>query len=176
MNKSLITSAITSLVVCILFFTFGQIPHSSQDPVQFGSNIETTRVLFGDGWKSAGPVRIGQVAGQFGTPITKFIATSTCNLIHNYVAQVASSSKAYDCFVLGARTGDIVQANFGTSTNSVTRDWAIIGSDASTTPNYITLKVYNLTGAPNTIPSELASTTKATIYRLSSKSSDYYQP
>jgi hypothetical protein len=105
----------------------------------------------------------GLSVGSSGTTITKIIE-GTCSLIvAGSYTLTASTTTAADCAVTGAAPGDMVFAQFATSTN-VGSGFSISGASASTTSGYITLRVYNGTGVATLIPASVASTTH---YRVS---------
>ena len=88
-----------------------------------------------------------------GTTLTGLLA-GTCDLIGMDVSQTATTSAAYDCAVTGAAAGDIVLATMSTSspTAHVFHGWRILGVNASSTAGFITLHIWNGTGA-NAVPS-----------------------
>jgi len=90
----------------------------------------------------------GLEIGQRSSGLTNIIAT-TCNLIGTNQSQTASTSKAYDCAVTGAKSGDLVFAKLASSTPAVVGvpGWTIGATLASTTAGYITVQLVNQTGA-----------------------------
>lgn len=104
----------------------------------------------------------GLKVGSSGSTITKII-DGTCALIFSGQV-IASSTRVYDCAVTGAVSGDNVIAWFGTSTvNGM--GWSIVGSNASSTSGFITLRVSNLSGVTAFPPSSIASSTYYLIIR-----------
>jgi hypothetical protein len=95
--------------------------------------------------------------GTGGTPFTKFLM-GTCTLGTLGAASIdashaASTTKSYDCPVTGAASGDTVLAQIATSSsNTLTNGWVVVGAKASSTANYISVTISNLTGTAN-VPS-----------------------
>lgn len=104
-----------------------------------------------------------KVGGTNGTRIGLF-AVGQCSLIAPSFTFAASTSVAVDCAVNGVQTGDIVDANFATS-SAVGAGWLVTGASASSTSGFITLRVVNNTGASAVIPASIASTTDYTVLR-----------
>lgn len=86
-------------------------------------------------------------------------STGTCSLIAPSFTVAASTTVSMDCAITGVVSGDIVFAQFATSTTAG-NGWAIDGASASTTSGFATLRVTNWTGASSVIPASLASSTK----------------
>lgn len=86
----------------------------------------------------------------------------TCSLILASYTLAASSTVTADCAVTGAQTGDVVFAQFATTTPGAGTGagWLITGASASTTAGFDTLSVINNTGTSAVIPASVASTTK----------------
>lgn len=76
----------------------------------------------------------------------------------NYTSVAASTTFAGDVAVPGVVSGDTVDAWFATST-AVGAGWQIVGSSASTTAGFITVRWINDTGAAATVPASIASST-----------------
>lgn len=89
-----------------------------------------------------------------GTQIDNLLV-GTCNMVGMDVTQTATTTSAYDCAVTGVVAGDIVLANFPTTTPSTNLGWHLLGVNASSTAGYITFLVQNLTGA-DAVPSASA--------------------
>ncbi len=91
--------------------------------------------------------------GSNGTTLTQIIK-GTCNPLGMDVAQAASTTVGYDCAVTGVVSGDVVVANFASSSPTSglgsLNDFQIKGVQASSTSGFITLKVANLTGISRT--------------------------
>jgi hypothetical protein len=66
-----------------------------------------------------------------------------------------------DCAITGARSGDIVFAQLGSTTvpAATTGGWRIVGASASSTANFDTVLVRNDTGASAIMPAAIASST-----------------
>lgn len=95
------------------------------------------------------------------------VIPATCNLIGMNASHLASTSQPYDCSVTGARPGDMVWAQLATSSQtSLSGGWIISDAKASTTNNYITVRVVNLTGG-DAVPSasRVGSSTQVLIVR-----------
>lgn len=103
-------------------------------------------------------VKVNGTVDAFGTRLGPIIV-NTCSLIAPSFTVAASTTVTMDCAVTGVLSGDIVKAWFATST-SPGNGWAIFQSAASTTSNFITMRVTNFTGASAVIPASLASTTQ----------------
>jgi len=102
--------------------------------------------------------------GSSGTKVDQLI-TGTCSLLltgGTNVTIAATTTKIADCAVSGVVTGDVVFAQFATST-AVNGGWTITSAAASTTSGYITVGVQNNTGASAVIPASVASTTRYLI-------------
>lgn len=90
--------------------------------------------------------------GTDGSPLTAFLK-GTCTLGTLGAASIdashaASTTKSYDCPVTGARSGDTVIAQIATSSsNTLTNGWVVVGARASSTNDYISVTISNLTGA-----------------------------
>ncbi len=102
-------------------------------------NASTTRVSIGTNGTSMNQVIHGSCTliggGASPTPPSGIDASQT-----------ASTTAPYDCAVTGVVSGDIVLAQFSTSTPMYVSGWVIEGAKASTTAGYITVLVANLTG------------------------------
>lgn len=84
----------------------------------------------------------------------------------NYTSLAASTTLPFDIAVSGVQSGDVVFAQFATSTQTGTgAGWLVTQASASSTAGYITLRVLNNTGAAATIPQSVASTTEYLIAR-----------
>ncbi len=86
--------------------------------------------------------------GASGTQLQQVLAGSTDFLGMNS-SQAATSTKPYDLYVPGLRSGDLVFAQLSTTTpnaGQLSAGWFIRSCHASTTPNYATCDVSNLTG------------------------------
>lgn len=100
-----------------------------------------------------------KIGGSSGSRVGPIIST-TCSLIMPSFSVTASTSQTADCAVTGVVTGDVVFAQFATSTPSTNGGWVVTQASASTTAGFITLNFENHTGATNVIPASVASTTK----------------
>lgn len=95
----------------------------------------------------------------------KDIHIGRCSLIAaNYVSLSATTTLTADCAVTGVVAGDIVEAQFATSTGQVYGGWIVTGASASTTSGFISISYHNGTGAAATIPAAIASTTQYEIF------------
>lgn len=100
-----------------------------------------------------------KIGGSSGSRVGPVIA-STCSLISaNYTNLAASTSLPMDCAVTGVVSGDLVFAQFATS-SPLGEGWLVAQSSASSTSGFITLRIVNNTGAAATIPASIASTTQ----------------
>lgn len=105
-----------------------------------GYYVDETQVINGSGF-SVGP------------------STGTCSLIAPSFTVTASSTVAMDCAVTGVVSGDIVFAQFATSSAQFL-GWWIDGASASSTSGYITVRVTNGLGVAAVLPASLASSTQ----------------
>lgn len=96
----------------------------------------------------------GVVLGPNGGTIGEMRAVQ-CDLIAN-VSITASTSAPVDCAVTGVASGDAVFAQLSTtSQNATNRQWLITSAKASSTAGYVTVMLWNGTGA-NAVPSATA--------------------
>lgn len=98
-----------------------------------------------------------KIGGSSGSRVGPII-TGTCSLIAPSFTVAASTTVSMDCAVTGVVTGDVVFAQFATSTSNG-NGWIVTGASASTTSNYITLRVTNFVGVSSIIPASIASST-----------------
>lgn len=107
------------------------------------------------------PAQGKMLIGTNGTNIGN-VNFQTCSLILTSYTITASSTVTADCAVTGAQTGDVVFAQFATTTpgSGTGAGWLITGASASTTAGFDTLSIVNNTGANLLIPASVASTTK----------------
>lgn len=133
------------LAITALFLGNGPAASNNVGGVTNYDEVDSTAIKVGTNGSRVGPV-----------------IASTCSLIMpNYTSLVASSTIPADCAVTGVVTGDIVIANFATSTVSgaLGAGWQITGASASSTSGFITFSIINNTGAARTIPASTASGT-----------------
>ena len=112
--------------------------------------------------------------GDNGSAITELKATLCTSFTASTlatgdgIAQAASTTKAYDCAVTGVASGDVVLAQFGSSTPITTTAgsnyWAIISAKASSTAGYVSLLIYN--NGPSAVPSALGVGSSTNIWYL----------
>lgn len=137
------------IAIVIALFAFGV----RSGAISFGG--VTTGTAFPHGISIGNPA----VLGVNPTNMSKFMF-GTCPLIASNYTVAASTTVAMDCAITGVTSVDGVFGQFATSTQIGQGGWAIRGASASTTPGFITFSVVNSTGASNTIPASIASTTK----------------
>lgn len=162
-NKTLTIGLVVAIVLAIGAYFFPQI---QQKTGLFGSTDcqQTTcltgglRILTGT-LESDGAFQIGSA----GALLTLVDADNDCSLVGN-VTLAASSTASLDCSVSSVLSGDITFAQFATSTAPVA-GIQILGASASSTAGFLTLRVYNGTGASYLIPASVASSTQYQIYR-----------
>lgn len=107
---------------------------------------------------------LGKVTiGASGTAVTQLLK-GTCSLIGDTYTVIASTTKAFDCAVTGALTGDLVFPGNATSTVAGL-GWENSSGSASSTAGFITIRVSNSTGANAVIPASVASSTPYFILR-----------
>ena len=109
---------------------------------------------------------LGMVVGSAGTPVNQLLH-GTCSLIYSTVLLTATTTSNYDCAVTGVLNGDQVFVTAGATTTIAAgfTDFLIVGAKASTTAGYITISVYNGTGATQGVPVNIASSTVYLIVR-----------
>lgn len=100
-----------------------------------------------------------KIGGSSGSRLGPIIS-STCSLIANSFTVAASTTVAMDCAVTGVVAGDIVFAQFASSSPIVGNGWAVDQVSASSTSGFITLLVTNNVGASAVMPASIASTTR----------------
>lgn len=105
-------------------------------------------------------IKIGGTNGSRVGPII----TGTGSLIMPSFSITASTSQVADIAVTGVVTGDIVFAQFATSSPQTGGGWNITQASASTTAGFVTVNFTNTTGTTNIIPASVASTTKVLIF------------
>ncbi len=104
----------------------------------------------------------GITVGSSGTAVTQLIKGSCTTWNGGIAAGIngmdgnhpASTTEAYDCAVTGAVSGDLVFAQFATSTfngSAGQTTWLIAGAKASSTSGYITVLITNY--GPAAVPS-----------------------
>ena len=128
-------------------------------PKNLGATDPTT---FTNPIKFASTISIGS-GGTAGTAISK-LYKGTCSLIAPSFTVAASTTVSMDCAVTGAVSGDVVFAQFATST-AVFGGWQVGSASASSTSGYITLRVNNWSGVSATMPASIASSTQYLIIR-----------
>lgn len=156
MNKLKEWAGILALVIAAIFggsVGFGAIssPATVFDFVQFQQGFQMP----------AGP---SVSTANWGSQV-QGIFRGTCSLIGpSFVALAASSSLPFDCAVTGVQSGDVVMAQFATS-SSAGAGWLVTQASASSTNGFITLRIVNNTGTTATIPASIASSTSFFITR-----------
>ncbi len=102
--------------------------------------------------------------GTNGTTQTQQISTS-CNPTADTSVAATSTSYIYCTGITGVTSTSRVIAQFATSTNAIGTQWAILGSNASTTAGAVDIKIMNLTGTA-AVPSASAGATFASSTKL----------
>ncbi len=107
---------------------------------------------------SSGTLKVGS-SGTTLTQIIKGTCTSFNGAGLNSIdgSQPATSTRPYDCAVTGVVAGDVVIAQFATSTASQANGnipWQITGAKASTTAGFITVLIFNPLGTA-VVPSSI---------------------
>lgn len=154
MIKTIIIQAVTAIVVVALALA----AFSTGSSKVAGGTFSTITQYFNDGIVVSGAtstfssLKLG-TNGSSGT----FSKWGTCNLVGGAIA--ATSSASADCAVTGVLAGDIVIATLSTSSIGV-----ITGAAASTTSGFITVRVFNLTGAASSV-SALGTSTSYRVTR-----------
>lgn len=158
---------VIALIACIAAFAVGGGTVPSQNAGENG-----TRYPHGltTGYSATAPGGVAPTDGKLtigvsGLPIAN-LSQGTCYLQPYATTIAASSTATVDCqgfaavgstapaaastsALTGVTLGDNILASFATSTSASTTapGLVILGASASTTAGYITLRVYNLTGA-----------------------------
>lgn len=104
-----------------------------------------------------------KIGGTNGSRIGPIIATS-CVLTYSNSSVVASTTAAFDCPVTGVVSTDLVFVQTATTTANGA-GWLITGAAASTTADWVTVRVANNSGATGNIPRNIASGTPVLIVR-----------
>lgn len=154
--KSILSSIIAAAIVSVVLL--GAALPSLDSNNLGGVYNNPSKTYFQDGIVVSGATSTvnALTLGSSGTALAQ-IVKGTCNLVGGSIA--ATSSAPADCAVTGVKSGDIVLATLATSTNGV-----ITGARASSTDGYITVRVFNLTGAASSV-SALGSSTAYFILR-----------
>ena len=155
-NKNLLVGLLVVLVVAIGGYMFPKAGQSVLGAIgtrfQHGVSINT----------NTSPASNGFRIGDNGSEFTEMKLTQ-CNVLGagtNGLVINATSTKAFSCAVTGVASGDLVLAQFATSTQGlITRSFEIVGASASSTAGFVVLSILNSTGADNTRPAEMASST-----------------
>lgn len=107
-----------------------------------------------------------KIGGSSGSRVGPMIMTS-CSLIFSNggYTVAATTSTPVDCAVTGIVPGDVVVANFGSTSPVVNGGWLVTQANASSTAGFVTLHIQNLTGTANLIPGPgTASSTNVVIF------------
>lgn len=135
-NKNLTIGLVIAIVIAVVgLFT----PAGSAVQKVFGGLVNYDEV-------DATAIKIG---GSNGSRIGPIIS-GTCTLTVQLATIAASTTAPYDCAVTGVAVGDTVIANLATSTVYTVGQGAgffVVGSKASTTAAFITVDLFNGTGA-----------------------------
>lgn len=157
MDKIALTIAVVALLAVGSLFLF-----ENQDTTLLGGTtnydtVSASSLIVGAGCNNFG-------ASCTGSTVAQMVKGTGSLIMPNYVSLVASSTLAADIAVTGVQSGDLVFAQFATST-AAGAGWDIVGVSASTTSGFITLRIINNTGTTATIPASIASTTQYWIVR-----------
>ena len=107
---------------------------------------------------------LGMVIGTAGTPVNQFLRGS-CSLIYTSSLVAATTTANFDCAVTGVLNGDQVLVTPATTTTQVFLGFRVVGASASSTANFITISVSNMTGVAAQIPLNIASSTAYIVVR-----------
>lgn len=121
----------------------------------FGGVYSIIEKYFADG------ISVGQ--SSYTPANITLIKMGTCTLLANS-SITATSTGSVDCAVTGARSGDIVVMQLAAST-TLASQYVIKSTKASTTADYITAQLINLTGTTAT-PSATNGFGSSTAYQL----------
>lgn len=163
-NKIIGTIAVIALILGI--FASYELWSASHPSISFGAlGVKLAEnydpyIRYNGGYYSLLPISTAGTlqVGASGTAVPKIIE-GTCSLIASSFTVAATSTVPMDCVVTGAVSGDVVFAQFATST-SPGNGWAIDQVSASSTSGFITARVTNNTGASAIIPASIASSTE----------------
>ncbi len=139
--------AVIALIIAIIGLFYPQI---SQTVQRLGGVTNYDEV-------DATAIKIGGTSGSRIGPII----SSTCSLIATSYSVAATTTVAMDCAVTGVVSGDIVFAQFATTTPAAGgNSWVVAQASASSTSGFITLNVANWTGKTTMMPASVASSTQ----------------
>lgn len=156
-SKVTIVGVVVAIVIALLAMGLALSASKSAAGVSFGGTTNYDEV-------DASALKIG---GTNGTRLG-LLSFGICQLIASTYTVAASTTIGMDCAITGVVPTDGVFAQFATSTQIGIGGWSIRGASASSTAGFITVSVVNGTGASNTIPASLASTTKYIVLRSQS--------
>lgn len=134
-NKSLWMALIVVAIIAVLGLVF---PRLGSQIVSFGGVTNYDEL-------DATALKIG---GTNGSRVGPVIATTCTLLANNTIA--ATSTGPVDCAVTGVVAGDVVFASLATTTATGafnTANYIVASAMASTTSGFVTLRIYNGTGA-----------------------------
>lgn len=147
-----IVGAVVGGLVAVSFGGQATAPTTTPDA---GSVYNIVQKYFSDG------IQVGQT--QFAPSNLTLIKMGTCTLLAN-ASITASTTKGADCAVTGARPGDIVNMQLAAST-TLASQYVIKSAHASTTNDFITAELLNLTGG-TAVPTATNGFGSSTVYQI----------
>jgi hypothetical protein len=141
MLKNILTSAVVAVVVTVAALL--GLHSGSTNSSAFGGTTHFGSVVSAKG---------GLSVGTTSPTVINNIQAGKCNIRAAANTISASSTVQVDCVsglnsaLAGVLAGDTVVVSSSTSTPSTNEGLTILGASASTTPGYITLKMFNGTG------------------------------
>lgn len=129
--------ALVAIVIAIVGYYYPTVTGPLPGGISTYDEVDASALKIGTNGSRVGPI----IAG-------------TCSLIMSNYTIAATTTVAADCAVSGVVSGDIVFANFATSTANF-GGWLVPQSSASSTSGFITLRITNTTGATALIPASM---------------------
>lgn len=153
------TYVINAIVALLLIIGVGVVTPRTQQ-----SNVQDQNVSGGlsDRDIQAISIKVGQSGAVSGTKYS-YIKSGTCFLLADS-SHAATTTKNFDCAVTGARSGDLVRMSLAAST-TLASQYIIKSAQASTTANFLTVQLLNLTGT-SAVPSATNGFGSSTSYML----------
>lgn len=108
-----------------------------------------------------------KIGGTNGTRVGPIIS-KTCSLAANTFTIAATSTALFDCAVTGVVSGDNVFVQSATTTGAFGAGWLVAGAIASSTSGFVSVSIYNGTGASAVVPAGIASSTRVLVFHTRS--------
>ncbi|HEY4503917.1 MAG TPA: hypothetical protein VJJ28_02320 [Candidatus Paceibacterota bacterium] len=163
MKKEYSTKKFYSIALAVVFSVFAVVSAVTATST-ISTNISTQGTLDVTGKTTLVNASTTRVSvGSSGTTVQQIIHgtctsfTASTLATGDGISHAASTTKSYDCAVTGVVSGDVVIAQFATSTPNSAGSlftqavWSIVGAKASSTSGYISLLIWN--NGPAAVPS-----------------------